>query len=82
MSDLSDKIDWAILTFNNAVARQIDQYGNKYATEEEAIKANLGLLFYIRRIYPGGRFPAWARNQLKVSLKKIEAAGFSFSGGS
>jgi hypothetical protein len=82
MSDLSDKIDWAILTFNNAVAQKIDKHGNRYKTEEEAIKANLGLLFYIRRIYPGGRFPAWARSQLNVPLDKIEAAGFSFRGGS
>jgi hypothetical protein len=78
MSDLSDKIDWAIATFNNAISQRVDGDGNRYETEEEAIRANLGLLFYVKKIYPNGKFPAWARHQLKVDLAKIEAAGFDF----
>jgi len=78
MSNLSEKIDWAIRTFNDAVLQRTDRDGNRYETEEEAIAQNLGLLFYVKEIYPNGRFPAWARGQLQVSLEKIEAAGFRF----
>jgi hypothetical protein len=78
MSNLTDKIDWAIATFNQAVAKRVDRDGNRYETGEAAIQANLALLFYVKKIYPGGRFPAWARQHLEVDLSKIEAAGFDF----
>jgi hypothetical protein len=79
MSNLYDKIEWAILAFNAAVAQKVDRYGNKYDTEEDAIKANLYYLYHIKRVSPGGQFPNWARLLLKVPPEKIEKAGFSFT---
>jgi hypothetical protein len=79
LTNLTNEIDWAVSTFNNAVAQKEDVNGTKYNRKEEAIKANLAYLYYVKQIYPSGRFPTWAQNQLQVPLKKIEAAGFSFS---
>jgi hypothetical protein len=79
MSNLYDKIEWAILAFNAAVAQKVDRYGNKYNTEEDAIKANLYYLYHIKRVNPSGRSPYWAQALLQVPPEKIEAAGFSFS---
>jgi hypothetical protein len=78
LTNLTNEIDWAVSTFNNAVAQKEDVNGTKYNRKEEAIKANLAYLYYVKQIYPSGRFPTWAQNQLQVPLKKIEAAGFSF----
>jgi hypothetical protein len=73
------EIDRAVSTFNNAVAQKVDRYGNKYNTEEDAIKANLYYLYHVKRVNPSGRFPYWAQALLQVPPEKIEAAGFSFS---
>jgi hypothetical protein len=67
MSDLSDKIDWAVTRFNEEIERGKDP------------KECLGLLFYVKKIYPNRRFPAWARSQLNDdAYDKAVKAGFKF----
>jgi hypothetical protein len=73
------EIDRTISTFNHVVTQKVDQYGTKYDTEEDAIKANLHYLYHVKRVNPSGRFPYWAQALLQVPPEKIEAAGFSFS---
>jgi len=65
MSNLTDKIDWAINKFNEEIAAGKDA------------KECLGLLGYVKKIYPKGKFPAWARNQLNPDARDAaESAGF------
>jgi hypothetical protein len=75
MSKLSEKIDWAINTFNDKI--HIAQKNNLPIIE--VAKENLGLLYYIKKIYPKGKFPAWARSQVDPAAKEAaEKAGFQF----
>jgi hypothetical protein len=75
MSNLSEKIDWAINTFNDKI--HIAQKNNLSLVE--VAKENLGLLYYVKIIYPQGKFPAWARNQVDADAKiAAEKAGFKF----
>ena len=69
MSRLSNKIDWAVDTFNQNIKFAISTGENLTETTEK----NIGLLFYVRKIYPSGKFPAWARRQLTPeSTKAVE----------
>lgn len=75
MSNLSEKIDWAINTFNEKI-----QIAQKNDIPLEVIaKANLGLLYYVKKIYPKGKFPAWARKQVDpAAYEAAEKAGSHF----
>ncbi len=67
MSDLSDKIDWALKKFEEELEN------GKNAKE------CLGLLGYVKKIYPNHKFPAWARTSLSDDARlKAEEAGFRF----
>jgi hypothetical protein len=67
MSNLTDKIDWAIDTFNKEIESGKDA------------KECLGLLGYVKKIYPNNRFPAWARNRLSTeAYEAAEEGGFRF----
>lgn len=54
MSNLSDKIDWAVDKANAEFSGDIDEI--------------IGLLLYVTKIYPKNRFPAWARAQLDQEI--------------
>jgi hypothetical protein len=66
MSNLSEKIDWAVDKFNGNVADAVAKGKSLLEAAEESI----GLLFYVRKIYPKGRFPAWARNHLSDQARE------------
>lgn len=67
MSRLTDKISWAVDKFNEEIE------AGKDASE------CLGLLGYVKKIYPNNKFPAWARESLTVKARDAaEEAGFSF----
>ena len=67
MSKLSDKIDWAVKKFNAIVN-----------TKEDA-ENNIGLLYYVKKVYPKGKFPAWARESLSEKAKLYaKECGFKF----
>ncbi len=69
MSDLSQKIDWAVDKFNCNVSEAVVKGKPLLVAAEE----NIGLLFYVRKIYPKGRFPAWARSQLSDQARDAVA---------
>jgi len=66
MSKLSDKIDWAVDTFNQNIKFAISTGENLTETTEK----NIGLLLNVSKIYPSGKFPAWARRQLTPEATK------------
>lgn len=67
MSDLSEKIDWAIRKYKEEIENGKEP------------KECLGLLGYVKKIYPNRRFPAWARAQLSEAEQvQAENAGFRF----
>lgn len=90
MTDMANQMytqmDWAVATFRSRVDQKQDRDGNSLATHLEAAKANLGLLYYVTRIYPKGRFPAYERAELEVTVEEegktyrdlAEEAGFRF----
>lgn len=69
MSDLSRKIEWAVDKFNCQITEATAKGKSLLAAAEE----NIGLLFYVRKIYPKGRFPAWARAQLSAEATQAVA---------
>ena len=73
MSKLNSKISWAIDKFN----AEMDK-GNKGNLVNVA-KKNIGLLGYIKKIYPNNKFPGWARNAIPECYRNAaKKAGFSF----
>jgi hypothetical protein len=70
MSKLSDKIDWAVDKFNVEIAAAVKADQSLLQAAEKSI----GLLFYVRKIYPHGRFPAWARSHLSTQATNAVAA--------
>ena len=70
MSDLSQKIDWAVDKFNCNISAAVAKGKTLLVAAEE----NIGLLFYVRKIYPKGRFPAWARSKLSAEASDAVAA--------
>ena len=73
MSKLGNKIDWAINKFN-AEMEKADK-GNLV----NVAKKNIGLLRYIKKIYPNNKFPGWARNSIPECYRNAaEKAGFNF----
>lgn len=69
MSNLSRKIEWAVDKFNCNISDAVADGKTPLAAAEE----NIGLLFYVRKIYPRGRFPAWARANLSDQAKSAVA---------
>ena len=73
MSKLGNKVDWAIDKFN-AEMEKADK-GNLV----NIAKKNIGLLGYIKKIYPNNKFPGWARNSIPECYRNAaEKAGFNF----
>ena len=73
MSKLDNKVDWAINKFN-AEMEKADK-GNLV----DIAKKNIGLLRYIKKIYPNGKFPGWARNAIpEIFRNAAEKTGFNF----
>ena len=67
MSNLSDKIEWAVNKFNEEIKAGKDA------------KECLGLLGYVKKIYPNHKFPAWARHMVDHDAYiAAEEAGFRF----
>jgi hypothetical protein len=66
MTQLHEKITWAINKFNEEIAAG------------KPAKECLGLLGYVRKIYPKSRIPAWAREELSTeAISAAREAGFS-----
>ena len=73
MSKLGNKVDWAIDKFNTEMEKA--DKGNLV----NVAKKNIGLLGYIKKIYPNNKFPGWARNSIPECYRNAaEKAGFNF----
>jgi len=73
MSKLNSKISWAIDKFNTEMEKA--DKGNLV----DIAKKNIGLLRYIKKIYPNGKFPGWARNAIpEIFRNAAEKTGFNF----